>query len=292
MPNTSSNENRRSIDFSNLIVNYSDGDILTYDHVKQFSEVLPLKPMANLIAVCVSGSMKVSVNGTDIEVKADDVFFSASNGRIGQFEQSDDFEMRVLCLSDPIVHALIYDKIDVWNQAVYVNHQYAFSMSHACKEEIAYYYALIRSKVYNDDRMVPQEVMHALLRSLLLELCYVLESTHSEFSSEKLSQGKVIFNRFLSLISSTNMKRQPIAYYADQLAITSKYLTMLCQKYSDKTASEWVIQYTLEDIRFYLRNSNLSIKEISAKMGFSNMSHFGSYVRKHMGMSPSSIRHM
>ena len=66
---------------------------------------------------------------------------------------------------------------------------------------------------------------------------------------------------------------------------------MLCLKYSGKTASEWVAQYTVEEIRFFLRSSHLSIKEISARMGFSNMSHFGSYVRKHLGVSPSEYRY-
>ena len=66
---------------------------------------------------------------------------------------------------------------------------------------------------------------------------------------------------------------------------------MLCLKYSNKTASEWVAQYTVEEIRFYLKSTDLSIKEISALMGFSNMSHFGSYVRKHFGVSPSEYRY-
>jgi transcriptional regulator GlxA family with amidase domain len=50
------------------------------------------------------------------------------------------------------------------------------------------------------------------------------------------------------------------------------------------------VLYTVEDIRFYLKNTTLSIKEISAILGFANMSHFGSYVRKHLGVSPSVIR--
>ena len=118
-----------------------------------------------------------------------------------------------------------------------------------------------------------------------------MEELHGIQKEMKLSQGKVLFNRFLNLLSNSEIKRQPIAHYAGQLAITPKYLTMLCQKYSDKTASEWVVQYTTEEIRFYLKSSSLSIKEISARLGFSNMSHFGSYVRKHLGMSPSEYRY-
>ena len=125
----------------------------------------------------------------------------------------------------------------------------------------------------------------------MLELYFVIQTGDGVRHERHLSQGKLLFNRFLALLSSSEVKRQPISVYASQLAITPKYLTMLCLKYSDKTASEWVAQYTVEEIRLYLKGSELSIKEISAHMGFSNMSHFGSYVRKHLGMSPSEYRY-
>jgi AraC-like DNA-binding protein len=178
----------------------------------------------------------------------------------------------------------------VWNHAIYVNELNIISMSTACQQEFGYYYALIRSKIDNHRENPVNEIILTLVRALLLELCHLFEQLDGNMSEQKMSQGKVLFNKFLSLVSNSDVKRQPITYYASQLAITPKYLTMLCLKYSNKTASQWVIQYTIEDIRFYLLNSHLSIKEISAKLGFANMSHFGSYVRKHLGVSPSEFR--
>jgi AraC-like DNA-binding protein len=163
-------------------------------------------------------------------------------------------------------------------------------MSETCKEEFGYYYSLIRSKINNHNTPPPNEIIQTLIRALLLELCSFLGQITTPILEHKISQGKLLFNRFLSMLSGSNVKRLPINYYAGQLAITPKYLTMLCLKYSDKTASDWIVQYTLEDIRFYLRNTDFSIKEVSAKLGFANMSHFGSYVRKHLGVSPSEYR--
>ena len=34
----------------------------------------------------------------------------------------------------------------------------------------------------------------------------------------------------------------------------------------------------------------LSIKEVAAEMGFDNLSFFGKYVRKHLGLSPNNYR--
>lgn len=287
----SKKDQRGYIDFSNLIVDYADGDVVTYDRVKDIMRLYPQKPMNNMIAFCNSGQARIRAGGRSFDIKAGDVMICPPNVKIDDNSYSDDLECRVLCLSDHIIQGLLRDRIEVWHHAVYINQLNIINTSSVCCEEFRFYYSLIRSKIVNHKEGAPKEILLALIRAFLLELCFILENTHTIDKEQKLSQGKVLFNRFLSLISSSDVKRQPISYYAGQLAITPKYLTMLCLKYSDKTASEWVQQYTIEEIRFYLKSSNLSIKEISAKLGFSNMSHFGSYVRKHIGVSPSEFRH-
>lgn len=284
-------DQRGYIDFTNLIVDYSSDDVTTFERVKDITRLYPLKPMSNMIAICCGGLMRLRVGGRSFDVKEGDVLICPPNVKIDDNSYSDDFECRVLCLSDHIIQGLLRDRIEIWHHAVYINQLNIISTSSFTKEEFGFYYSLIRSKITNSNGLAPKEILLALLRAFLLELCLILENTHNLEKEQKLSQGKVLFNRFLSLLSNSDVKRQPILHYAGMLAITPKYLTMLCLKYSDKTASEWVVQYTTEEIRFYLKSSNLSIKEISAKLGFSNMSHFGSYVRKHLGVSPSEFRH-
>ena len=279
------------IDFDNIIVDYTDGDLTTYDKVKDLSRLTPLKPMSNLVALCANGSLMVKVDGQHIEVRHGDVLICPPDVRFSDSSYSDDFECRVMCLSDHLIQGVLRHHTDLWHRAVYADHINVISTSPICQEEFNFYFSLIRSKITNHTDEQPKDILLALVRAFLLELCYLLENTEGLENGQKLSQGKVIFNKFISLISGSDVKRQPITTYASQLAITPKYLTMLCLKYSNKTASQWVVQYTIEEIRFYLKSSNLSIKEISAKMGFANMSHFGSYVRKHLGMSPSEFRH-
>ena len=281
------------IDFNNLIVDYTDGDVSAHDKVKDIARLYPLRPMSNLIALCIKGQMRVKTSGHRFEVGKGDVLICPPNVQFSDINFSNDFECRVLCLSDHIVQGVLREQIDMWHHAVYVNQVNIIHTSELCQEEFGFYYSLISSKAKNTpvNNPMPKEILLVLLRAFLLELCFLLEGTHGAEREQKLSQGKVLFNKFISLISGSEVKRQPIMDYASQLAITPKYLTMLCLKYSNKTASDWVVQYTLEEIRFYLRSSNLSIKEISAKLGFSNMSHFGSYVRKHLGVSPSEYRH-
>ena len=279
------------VDFDNLIVDFTESDVSAHDKVKDLARLYPLSPMSNLVALCVRGQLSVKTSDRRYEITEGDVLICPPNIMFDGTSFTDDFECRVMCLSDHIIQGVLRSKVDVWHHAVYINQVNVINTSKVCREEFNFYYSLVRSKLTNHEKAVPREILLALLRAFLLELCFLLENTHNLDMGQRLSQGKVLFNKFISLLSSSEMKRQPIMSYASQLAITPKYLTMLCLKYSNKTASEWVVQYTVEEIRFYLKSSNLSIKEISVKLGFSNMSHFGSYVRKHLGVSPSEFRH-
>jgi len=78
--------------------------------------------------------------------------------------------------------------------------------------------------------------------------------------------------------------------YAQELCISPNYLTKVCKEVTGKTALTWIREYTEADIRYYLQNSDMSIKEICDDLGFPNLSFFGKYCRRAFGMSPSDFR--
>lgn len=286
-----SNDQLGYVDFSSTVVDYQDGDVVMFDHVDVLSKAYPLKPKTTLLAFCSQGQITLTVNGKKLEFVPGDVFVCPPNVKVENSVRGADLDCKAIGLSDHIIQSLLRDKMETWNHMVYINQVYKITLGESCEKDIDLYYMLLQSKLQSKRRVPSYNTLQSLLRALLLDLCAELEEVNGALDDQRPSQGKMLFNRFLSMISNNEVKRQPIATYAGLLAITPKYLTMLCLKYSNKTASDWVIQYTCEDIRFYLRNSNLSVKEISSKLGFANMSHFGSYVRKHMGMSPSEFRH-
>ena len=60
--------------------------------------------------------------------------------------------------------------------------------------------------------------------------------------------------------------------------------------YRDKTALEWIREYTEADVRYYLLNTDLSVKEIAEELGFPNLSFFGKFCRRAFGYSPNDFR--
>ena len=78
--------------------------------------------------------------------------------------------------------------------------------------------------------------------------------------------------------------------YARELYVTPKYLSLVCKQHSGKTALQWIEEYTLADVDYYLRSTDRSIKEVVNLLGFPNASFFGKYVKEHLGVSPMVYR--
>ena len=66
--------------------------------------------------------------------------------------------------------------------------------------------------------------------------------------------------------------------------------TKVTREVSGKTALEWIREYTEADVRYYLLNTDLSVKEIAEELGFPNLSFFGKFCRRAFGYSPNDFR--
>ena len=77
---------------------------------------------------------------------------------------------------------------------------------------------------------------------------------------------------------------------AKHVNVSSSYLSALYKKVRQKSISDTITGYRIEKACRYLVNSNISLKEISAKCGYANQYYFSNSFKKKMGVSPSAYR--
>ena len=81
-----------------------------------------------------------------------------------------------------------------------------------------------------------------------------------------------------------------IAYYADQLCVTPKYLSETCKSISGSGAAYWINRYTSVEIARLLRDRSLTLTDIAYRFDFSSTAHLSRYIRQNLGISASEIR--
>ena len=269
---------------------YADGDIAIIDNVRELTELNPVRAQMNFIILCCEGRIQLDINGNRRQLEKNDVLFSCPDVVLSDFMISTDFECKILCLSERIIHELLREHIGVWNRAVYIRRTNVVSLTDDIVRQHSLYHALISQSMHMPDSQFSKQAMQSLIQSMLFCLCSILYESDTAEPQTYQTQSRQLFDRFLATLTKEKVKRRPVGYYADLLSITPKYLTMVCEHESGKPAKDWINQYVVEDVRYYLRNTATPIKEIADRLGFANISHFGSYVRRHFGMSPSACR--
>ncbi len=271
------------------IIHYSDGDISLMTDINDLSELNGIKSDSYLFLASRKGRLQIDINGNTHTIKEGERLTVLPQNFTDNILVSVDADIVMLRLSVRIVSDLIREHMDKWNRMIYICKAYRMSAVKNLEEQMQFYYRLILSKTMNPDQKYHKEIIRTIIKAILLEMLSNMETDQCQ-SAEGENKTQFQFNRFLQILSSEDVKHRPIDFYADRLCISSKYLSVICSKVSGKSARQWIDEYTVEDIRYHLLNTDYSIKEIAYRLGFENLSFFGKYVKRHFGKSPSELR--
>lgn len=137
--------------------------------------------------------------------------------------------------------------------------------------------------------------------SLIASLMYVFGTVWSQnILSARESAGslqpqtsarvKQIFDRFIQLVTEYHDTQRGMAFYAEQLCLTPKYLSKLIKQASGRSAPDWIDAFVILEAKNMLKYSDVPIKEIVFRLHFPNQSVFYKFFKTHTGLTPSEYR--
>ena len=130
------------------------------------------------------------------------------------------------------------------------------------------------------------------LQNALLEMCdkvMRMPSLSTTKNTASLRQTE-LFNRFLQLINQHANAEREVAFYAEQLCISTRYLSTIVRTLSGQSAKALIDHVVLLELKMLLRTTDLSIQEIAYRLRFPDQSYLGRFFRKQTGLSPSAFR--
>lgn len=99
-----------------------------------------------------------------------------------------------------------------------------------------------------------------------------------------------LFNRFMMLLEKDYKISRDVNYYAEQMNISSKYLTNIVSQVTGHTPKTIIDQYVILQLKLHLKRSTQSIKEMAWEFHFADVSFFCRYFKKHTGLTPQQMR--
>ena len=104
------------------------------------------------------------------------------------------------------------------------------------------------------------------------------------------NHSDVYYRTFIELIDVHVKKEHEVAFYAEKMHITAKYLNELCKLKSGHKAKEIITSFLISKIKQEIITSGKSIKTVAYEYGFADQSSMGKFFTKVTKMSPSEFR--
>lgn len=151
-------------------------------------------------------------------------------------------------------------------------------------------------KEYKGNSLYKNKIIGALVIALLLKIKeYFFQDYNPIYEGNRSSQIVKRFKlnlerHFQELIDGKTNVQLRVQDYADMQALHVNYLSSVISSKTGKTVSTWISDKTITEAKVMLQDEALSVKEITARLGFLETSHFSNYFKKHTSISPAEYR--
>lgn len=265
---------------------YSDDELMVCDNISDYPNISTARPDFNIAVVCKAGRVEADFNGKHYEINHNQLCLCRSGVIISNIMITPDFRCEMIFISDKLLAEVLKAQLPIWTKAFFPNSVLVFddNVQHISLTEA------LRMIFADSKSPYKKEIILCMLRAGFLMMAEFLEQVSLRNKSDSFSRSEVVFQSFMELLSRRKVKKSEVGSYADELCVSAKYLTTVCIKQSGRSAVDWINQFVMDDGAHYLKNTELSMKEISEQLGFANHSFFGKYVKAQVGTSPAEYR--
>lgn len=241
-----------------------------------------------VISLVKTGHNILKINGVNHTVADNDIVFIGPNNLI-EFERIDtrreklsiivstefiiglpspaDAEVMDICSRRPVIH-----------------------LGQEQMARLAGYYSFLSKNCSLPQNRYRTEISRAGLYAMILEICEFHKENRDDADTEKSLQHNRLYDDFFMLLTRYYRWERSVAFYADKMNLTPKYLSRAIKKVSGKSILEWINEFVIIEIKVRLKTTEKTILEISEDLNFPNPSAFIQFFKLHTGMTPLKFR--
>lgn len=259
----------------------------------------PIRIDGYTVVFCVSGHVTVDINLHSFDVSPNTLLINVPGNilRVSMSQVTDTLlsEARfvLIVLSREFMSGVHFDFNKMFADSLVLFNNPVISLTDE-QLSLAKQYFFLASSLMNPALANRREAVSSLIASLM----YVFGTVWSQNILSAKEAGATtaslrlqqIFDRFIQLVTEYHDSERGMAFYADKLCLTPKYLSKLVKQASGRSAPDWIDAFVILEAKNMLKYSDIPIKEIVYKLHFPNQSVFYKFFKTHTGLTPSEYR--
>ncbi len=238
--------------------------------------------------LCHAGKAQFSFMGNAYTIEEGDWVIWQMSSQITDALYSSDFKATFLLVDKDFLLEYNPEKIWASKAFVFIKNNPVFRLDDKGKAMIEHNFIQIKRRIA-EPHLFQKEILGRQLQIFLFDLWEIYKNAMESIPTND-SSSALLFTRFMNMLPAYSATQREVAFYADKLCVSPKYLSEVVKKSSGHPASYWINGYAMQEILSLLKRADLTFAEISHQMNFYNPAHFSRFVTKQTGLSPTELR--
>lgn len=249
----------------------------------QYHEPFPIRINYTGIFFCVEGTLDMQINIVTHHLEKGDLMI-CSPGDLCMFEgASEDLQFIMIGLGNPVYFDSAGKEMTVELRKRIIQHP-VFHLSGKDTDTFRTLYILLGRKLTEEGFPYKEDLIRAYMSTMSVYARQWIQDLARESAS--ITRQEDLFNRFLEEVDLHFREEHELAFYADRLCITPKYMSQIIYQVSGHFANEWIKEYLIQEAKALLKSNKYTVLQVSEILNFPNPSFFGQYFKKAVGVTP------
>ena len=260
------------------------GNEITETILNFYTQTCRLK--AGIFVLCAEGTLHASINLTEYTLKPNDLI-TLMPGSIIQFcGQQESVRLSFIGFSSTLMEGINMYKSNLsLLPIIYENPIITLSEERA---------SFVKDFLHLLERLQATENVQnpEIVKCILMGLIHSVSDLYKDktWPSRIMNRSDEIHQRFIQLVMKHYTEKRQTSFYASQLSISPQHLCMVIKQKTGRSVSDIIADMVIMDAKSQLKATDLTIQEVSYSLNFPNVSFFGKYFKRYVGMSPQKYR--
>lgn len=240
--------------------------------------------------LCTEGRAVIIANGRKHTFRKGDLLVLFSDTLFEPLRISSSFVAEHISVSLELAEDIFYKM----TSAAFWNGMYEYPVCRLSEAQYTLTDGVFRQMVWameNGDEESRKNILQNCVYNLFLALDIVFRSMFSDLAKhDRKDQSRMLFGKFMSLLTKNFHEKRDVKFYADRLCITTDYLYKITGKVEQRTPKEIIDLFVVTELKRYLDNTDRSVKDLARLFHFEDASYLCRFFRRMTGCSISEYR--
>jgi len=268
--------NEKAFLIRKIRANFDAFSINEQPHRHEFTELMYIQ----------SGKGKHEVDGVEYNLNENTIYI-ISKGQVHNFLYAKDIKGILIRFQDSILPA-----VESQNEGFY--HNLLFTLSNHneffLKAEDRPLVSLLLDRMLKEYASQATKIIDLSLIQHLLYPLIILLSRYVGTNVNLQDYQKDQYTQFINLLEQSFKHRHDLGFYAQEMGVSKRKLSEICQEKSGKPAKKIINDRVLTESKRLIKYTTLPLKEIANRLGFKDIGYFCRYFKKNTGLTPTVFK--